>query len=168
MMYKQIPSLLLAAACAFNVNATEIGEPAPQFTLPTLQQDQPFALKAFAGKVIYLDFWASWCAPCRTSFPLLNALHKKLKAQGFEVIAINLDEDKAKAEQFLKEIPVGFTVLRDGKGEWADRYVVESMPTSFIIDKQGVVRHIHHGFSSDDINGLEQKITELLAVKQPS
>jgi len=163
MRYKQIPLLVLAAICTFNANAAGVGESAPQFTLPMLQQDKQVALQAFSGKVIYLDFWASWCAPCRISFPLLNRLHEKLKTQGFEVIAINLDEDKAKAEQFLKELPVGFTVLHDSNGEWADRYVVESMPTSFIIDKHGVVRHIHHGFTSDDINGLEQKITQLLS-----
>jgi thiol-disulfide isomerase/thioredoxin len=163
MRYKQIPLLVLAAICAFNASAASVGESAPQFTLPMLQQDQQVALQAFSGKVIYLDFWASWCAPCRISFPLLNRLHEKLKAQGFEVVAINLDEDKAKAEQFLKELPVGFTVLHDSNGEWADRYVVESMPTSFIIDKHGVIQHIHHGFTSDDINGLEQKITQLLS-----
>ncbi|MDO9105589.1 MAG: TlpA disulfide reductase family protein [Methylovulum sp.] len=168
MIYKQLSTLALALACTFTVDAADIGEPAPQFTLPTLQQNQPVALTAFSGKVIYLDFWASWCAPCRTSFPLLNALYSKLKAQGFEVIAVNLDEDKAKADQFIKEFPVGFTVLRDSKGEWADSYVVESMPTSFIIDKQGVVQHIHHGFSSADVTGLEQKITQLLSSAQPS
>ena len=157
-------AFIISAAC-FNANATDVGQPAPEFTLPTLQQDQPTALKQFAGKVIYLDFWASWCAPCRTSFPLLNKMHEKLKAQGFEVVAINLDEDKAAAEKFLKEFPVSFTVLRDAKGEWADKFVVESMPTSFIIDKQGVVQNIHHGFASDDIKELEEKVTKLLAVK---
>ncbi|MDP2902250.1 MAG: TlpA disulfide reductase family protein [Methylovulum sp.] len=152
-------------ACAFccAVNATEVGQAAPQFTLPTLQLNKPTEFKQFAGKVVYLDFWASWCAPCRTSFPLLNALYAKLKGQGFEVVAVNLDEDKAKAEAFAKDFQVDFTVLRDEKGEWADKYVVESMPTSFIIDKQGVVQHIHHGFTHDDINGLEAKITALLA-----
>lgn len=143
--------------------ATEIGQSAPQFTLPTLQQDTPTSLKQFAGKVVYVDFWASWCAPCRTSFPLLNKLHEKLKSKGFEVVGINLDEDKANAEKFLKEFPVGFTVLRDAKGEWADQFVVESMPTSFILDKQGVVQHIHHGFTSNDVKELEEKITGLLA-----
>ena len=157
-------AFIISAAC-FNANATDVGQPAPEFTLPTLQQDQPTALKQFAGKVIYLDFWASWCAPCRTSFPLLNKMHEKLKAQGFEVVAINLDEDKAAAEKFLKEFPVSFTVLRDAKGEWADKFVVESMPTSFIIDKQGVVQNIHHGFASDDIKELEEKVTKLLAQK---
>lgn len=148
-----------------NAGAAEVGQPAPQFTLPSLQQDQPVSLAQFTGKVIYLDFWASWCAPCRTSFPLLNKLHQKLQKQGFEVVAINLDEDKANAERFLKEFPVNFTILRDSSGEWADNYVVESMPTSFIIDKQGVIQKIHHGFVSDDINELEQKITSLLTEK---
>ena len=95
----------------------------------------------------------------------MNKLHEKLKAQGFEVVAINLDEDKTKAEQFLKEIPVSFTVLTDTKGEWSDKFVVESMPTSFIIDKQGIVQKIHHGFTAGDIGELEKKITELLAKK---
>ena len=90
-------------------------------------------------------------------------MHEKLKAKGFEVVAVNLDEDKANAEKFLKEFPVSFTILRDAKGEWSDKFVVESMPTSFIIDKQGVVQNIHHGFASDDINELEEKVTQLLA-----
>ena len=160
-----IAFMLLTSASCFTANATEVGQAAPQFTLPTLLQDKPTTLKQFAGKVVYVDFWASWCAPCRTSFPLLNKLHEKLKAQGFEVVAINLDEEKANAEKFLQEYPVSFTVLRDAKGEWADQFVVESMPTSFIIDKQGVVQNIHHGFTTDDIKDLEEKITKLLAQK---
>ena len=72
---------------------------------------------------------------------------------------------RADAEKFLQEYPVSFTVLRDAKGEWADQFVVESMPTSFIIDKQGVVQNIHHGFTTDDIKELEEKITKLLAQK---
>lgn len=165
MKQKTAPLALALLCISMNLTAAEVGKPAPQFTLPTLQHGQPTTLASYAGKIIYLDFWASWCAPCRTSFPLLDGLHKKLKAQGFEVIGINLDEEKAKAEEFIKELPVGFTVLHDGKGEWADQYVVESMPTSFIIDKHGVVQHIHHGFASDDIKELEQKITSLLASK---
>ncbi len=149
----------------FNANAAEVGQAAPQFTLPSLLQDHPISLNKLSGKVIYVDFWASWCSPCRTSFPLLNKLYQKLKDQGFEVVAINLDEDKANAEKFLKDFPVAFTVLRDSTGEWADKYVVEAMPTSFLIDKQGVIRNIHHGFVSDDINELEQKVIQLLTTK---
>jgi thiol-disulfide isomerase/thioredoxin len=158
-------TLLASALLCGSVAATEVGQIAPLFTLPSLQQNQPTTLKQFAGKVVYVDFWASWCAPCRTSFPLLNQLQKKLKAQGFEVVAINLDEEKANADKFLLDFPVDFTVLRDSKGEWADQFIVESMPTSFIIDKKGIVQHIHHGFSSDDVNGLEEKISDLLAKK---
>lgn len=162
---KKTLAIFVLTAFTFAANATEVGQPAPQFTLPTLKTDAPTQLKQFAGKVVYLDFWASWCAPCKTSFPLLNKLHAKLKAQGFEVVAVNLDEDKTLGEKFLQEVPVDFTVLRDAKGEWADKYVVESMPTSFIIDKNGIVQKIHHGFTSDDIKELEAKITELLAKK---
>jgi thiol-disulfide isomerase/thioredoxin len=158
-----IAFVILTSAACFTAHATDVGQPAPQFTLPTLQKDQATTLKQYAGKVIYLDFWASWCAPCRTSFPLLNKMHEKLKAKGFEVVAVNLDEDKANAEKFLKEFPISFTVLRDAKGEVSDEFVVESMPTSFIIDKQGVIQNIHHGFTSDDIKELEEKVTQLLA-----
>lgn len=162
---KKILATFALTAFAFVANTTEVGQSAPQFTLQNLKTNAPTPLKQFAGKVVYLDFWASWCGPCKTSFPLLNKLHQKLKAQGFEVVAINLDEDKALAEKFLQEVPVDFTVLRDEKGEWADKFVVESMPTSFIIDKNGVVQKIHHGFVAEDIKEIETKITELLAKK---
>lgn len=158
-------AILTLVVFAFVANATEVGQPAPQFTLPSLKSDTPTSLKQFAGKVVYLDFWASWCAPCKKSFPALNTLHQKLKSQGFEVVAVNLDEDKVAADKFLQDVPVDFTVLRDAKGELSDQYVVETMPTSFIIDKNGVVQKIHHGFNSDDIKEIEAKITELLAKK---
>lgn len=159
---KKILATFPILVLAFSAYATEVGQSAPQFTLPTLKTDSSTSLKQFAGKVVYVDFWASWCAPCKTSFPLLNKLHQKLKAQGFEVVAINLDEDKTNGEKFLQEVPVDFTVLRDAKGEWADQYVVDSMPTSFILDKNGVVQKIHHGFVSEDIKEIEAKVLELL------
>ncbi len=165
MKTKALLIALTLLSSGFNAQAASVGEPAPQFTLPSLQQDQPISLAQFSGKVVYVDFWASWCAPCRTSFPLLNNLYQKYKAQGFEVVAVNLDENKINAEKFIKEFPVTFTVLRDSEGEWADKYVVESMPTSFIVDKKGVIQKIHSGFTSDDINELEQKIVQLLATK---
>lgn len=164
-MMKNVSALFLAASLglsSFSALALDVGQPAPEFSLPTLSKDQATSLSQFKGKVVYLDFWASWCAPCRTSFPLLNKLHEKLKAQGFEVVAINQDEEKANAEKFMKEVPVSFTILRDADGSWANKYSIESMPTSFILDKQGVIQKVHKGFASDDIKELEQKITELL------
>ena len=158
-------TLFALSLCSMPSYAVDIGQPAPAFSLPSVQTNTQVSLQQFAGKVVYVDFWASWCAPCRVSFPALNALYATLKSHGFEVVAINLDEDKANAEKFLKEIPANFTVLRDGTGEWADKYVVESMPTSFIVDSQGVVRHIHHGFTNADVAELENKIKALLVKK---
>ncbi len=163
---KQLSALIFSAligAVSFPTHAAKVGETAPSFTLPTLQQNQPISLQDFRGKVVYLDFWASWCSPCRTSFPLLNKLHQKLKSQGFEVVAVNVDDNKADGEKFLKEFGVDFTVLRENKVELSDKLGVESMPTSFIINKQGVIQHVHKGFTSDDVGELEQKITALLA-----
>jgi len=162
-LYLLVLSALLWCLTGVMANAAEVGQPAPQFTLPALQGDKTHNLKDYQGKVVYLDFWASWCAPCRTSFPLLNALYKKYKDKGFAVVAVNLDEDKAKAEKFLQAIPVDFTILHDASGGLADQYVVESMPTSFIVDQKGVVQHVHHGFVSDDIKAIEQKVTSLLS-----
>jgi thiol-disulfide isomerase/thioredoxin len=164
-LMKKTLAILTLAALSFAANAIEVGQAAQPFTLPNLKTDAPTPLKQFAGKIVYLDFWASWCAPCKKSFPALNALHQKLKSQGFEIVAVNLDEDKIAADKFLQDVPVDFTVLRDAKGELSDQYVVETMPTSFILDKNGVVQKIHHGFNSEDIQEIETKITELLAKK---
>ena len=154
--------VVLASIACLSASAVEVGQPVPALNLPSFQQNTPTALSQFAGKVVYLDFWASWCAPCRTSFPLLNKLHQKLQAQGFEVIAVNLDEDKAKAAQFLKDFPVTFNILSDPSGQWADKFGVEAMPSSYIIDKKGILQKIHQGFASSDIEELETKIMQLL------
>lgn len=153
---------LLTTTTAFGI---ETGETAPQFSLPKLSDNTPIALTDYADKVIYLDFWASWCAPCRTSFPLLNGLFKKYRNQGLEVVAINLDEDPEAAQRFIKEFPVDFTVLRDAAGEWAETYRIESMPTSFIIDRSGAVQLVHSGFAKADIDELEHTIISLLKRK---
>ncbi len=146
-----------------SASGAEIGDIAPPFTLPALTDNHPVALEQFHNKVIYLDFWASWCAPCRTSFPLLNDLYLKYQAQGFEVIAINLDEDPEAAQKFLTEFQVSFTTLRDAEGQWAETYGVESMPTSFLIDRNGVVQRVHQGFAKADIDELEAKVNALLS-----
>ncbi len=142
--------------------ALEKGDKALAFSLPNLQTQQITKLDKFKGKVIYLDFWASWCAPCQTSFPLLDKLHNKLKTKGFAVVGINLDEEKADAEKFFSQFPVSFTLLRDNDGQYADQYGVETMPIAFIIDRKGVIMKVHNGFSKYDIEELEQLIIALL------
>jgi len=162
-LYKKIAITGLLLGFNFSAFAADIGKPAPDFSLPNIASTTLSSLSQYRGQVIYLDFWASWCPPCRTSFPLLETLYKKHNKSGFVVVAINMDEEVEAMARFLKLYPASFDILRDPEGEWADTYAVEAMPTSFIIDKTGVIRHIHSGFSKSDIVDIEVKITELLA-----
>jgi thiol-disulfide isomerase/thioredoxin len=145
------------------VYASKENSPAPDFSLTSINDNKTIALKDYAGKVVYLDFWASWCAPCRASFPLLNELQHKYKDKGFEVLAINLDDDLASVEKFKKICPVDFTLLRDEKNQAPQSYKVQAMPSSYIIDKKGDIRHIHRGFKKGDISIIEQQIVQLLS-----
>lgn len=114
------------------------------------------------GKVVYLDFWASWCGPCRESFPWMEKMHQHYKDQGLEVIAVNLDQEPGLAQAFLKKFPVDFRIETDPKGELATYFKVETMPTSVIIDRQGNARFSHLGFHNDRSQGYEQEIRQLL------
>jgi len=135
-------------------------ETAPDFTLEG--DSGPVALSDYRGKVIYLDFWASWCAPCRDSFPWMNAMQEKYASQGLEVIAINLDKERTKAKHFLEALPAGFTVAYDPEGAVAEHYQVSVMPSSYLIGRDGTVVGRHRGFHSRDEAKLEQKLIELL------
>lgn len=105
------------------------------------------------GKVVLVDFWASWCGPCKRSFPALKELHERFGKDGLVVIAISLDEDKADMNAFLKKTPVPFTILRDPKSKLAERVGVESIPMGFILDRTGKVHDIHIGFDPDKTPG---------------
>lgn len=120
-------------------------------------------LQAYAGKVVYLDFWASWCAPCRRSFPWLDALQAKHGAAGFVVVAVNVDQERALAAQFLHEVPVGFKVAYDPQGKLAAEWKLLGMPSSFLIDRHGKVRASHQGFRKGDESAREAEIVRLLA-----
>lgn len=124
-----------------------------------------FDLAQFKGKVVYLDFWASWCAPCRRSFPWLDGLQRKHGAEGFVVVAVNVDTDRALASGFLREVPVGFKVAYDPKGELAAQWKLLGMPSSFLIDRSGKVRSSHQGFRKGDEAKREAEIAQLLAEK---
>ncbi len=124
---------------------------------------EPLDLNAFAGKVVYLDFWASWCAPCRQSFPWMSAMQKAYQAQGLTVIAVNVDHDRADADSFLRQFQPQFQVWFDPQGSWAEKFKVSGMPTSIIIDRHGVPRFTHIGFWPGDSDVSAQQIRELLA-----
>ncbi|ASP39419.1 redoxin [Bacterioplanes sanyensis] len=135
---------------------------APDFTLPNLNGDGQVSLQQYRGKVVYVDFWASWCGPCRKSLPLLNELRNELQAQGFEVLAINLDDDAGDGLRFLERYPVDYPTLHDNNGDTPQRYGVRGMPTSYLIDRQGQLVAVHEGFKPSDMEKIRKKILDQL------
>lgn len=130
--------------------------------LPLPVQAQDFSLSAYKGHVVYLDFWASWCTPCRLSFPWMNALQRDYRSKGLVVVAVNLDHDRASANQFLRQMPPAFKVIYDPKGQIAQKYNVKDMPTSFVIGRDGTVRYVHKGFIQSREGEYEAQVMSLL------
>lgn len=120
------------------------------------------AIKAHAGKVVLLDFWASWCAPCRQSFPWMSAMQRRFGREKFAVVAVNLDQDKALAAKFLQKTPGDFLIQYDPKGELASQLDVQAMPTSYLIDRNGRQRAVHKGFRDSQRAPREQEIEQLI------
>jgi cytochrome c biogenesis protein CcmG/thiol:disulfide interchange protein DsbE len=127
--------------------------------------DPPLDLSALAGHVVYLDFWASWCVPCRQSFPWMSRMQRDFGQAGFIVVAVNVDHARRDAEQFLREHSPGFRIIFDPDGTLAERFGVKGMPTSFLIDRDGHVHSEHEGFRLKDRGTLEQQIRSLLTTR---
>lgn len=121
------------------------------------------SMQQLNGKVILVDFWASWCVPCRKSFPWLNAMQQQHAADGLLVLAVNEDNERSDARRFLQQVPAQFAVLYDEAGALAQQYQLMGMPSSFLIDKKGQIRYRHVGFKQADIAGYETQIRQLLA-----
>lgn len=142
-------------------HALEAGQPAPEIQLKDLS-GKPVTLSALKGKVVIVDFWASWCGPCRQSMPVLEKLSKTYKEKGLVVLGVNIDNDAKSASKFLAEVPVSFVVVNDADKRVARAYAPPTMPSSYIIDKQGRVRQVHAGFKAGDAKQLEAEIQQLL------
>ena len=162
----RLARLALIAALGFPAIsfAVDAGKPAPDFQLPSLKKDS-VKLSSYKGKVVYLDFWASWCGPCKKTFPWLNDLQKKYGKDGFEVVGVNVDAAKADADKFLVTTPAEFTVLLDPEGKVANSYELQGMPSSYLIDRGGKVHLVHRGFKDGEATELEGKIKDLLQAK---
>ncbi|ODB93377.1 hypothetical protein A3194_01400 [Candidatus Thiodiazotropha endoloripes] len=121
-----------------------------------------FNLEAYRGKVVLLDFWASWCGPCREAFPWLNAMQRKYQGLGLEVIGINLDLSREEADQFLANTPAEFTLHYDPEGMLAKRYDLQGMPASYLFDRKGRLLITHTGFFKSETHQRELEIRQAL------
>ncbi len=124
-------------------------------------------LKSLNGKVVLVDFWASWCGPCLKSFPWMNDLQRKHAGEGLVIVAVNLDQEPALAEAFLQKTPAKFRVEYDRAGNIARQFDVQAMPTSFLIDRSGQVRVRHAGFKDKHREVRERQIEQLLKESPP-
>ena len=123
----------------------------------------PIDLDSLRGKVVYLDFWASWCVPCRQSFPWMDGMQQALGRDGLVVVAVNVDRERADADRFLHELSPTFRIVYDPEGKLAEKYHVRGMPTSFLIDREGRVQLQHAGFRARDREDLAGRLRALLA-----
>ncbi|MFM1895250.1 MAG: hypothetical protein RLZZ385_324 [Pseudomonadota bacterium] len=162
--------LLMLSALLFSLWITpamaqvEAGQQAPDFTLPGLQPGSPsFTLSELRGRTVYLDFWASWCAPCLRSLPLYNELYHKYREQGLEIIGVNIDNPVEDGLDFLEETPLDFPTPSDPDGRIPELYGLIGMPTSYLITPDGMVKLVHVGYRNGDIEIIEEEIRKALA-----
>jgi cytochrome c biogenesis protein CcmG/thiol:disulfide interchange protein DsbE len=147
---------LLAGGAA----AVAPGSAAPDFTLDG--RSGTVTLADYRGKFVYLDFWASWCAPCKRSFPWMGALQQRHAGAGLQVVAVNLDTRREDAERFLAQTPAGFVVAFDPAGAIARQYAIKGMPSSVLIGPDGTVLQVHAGFTDDATRGIESALSAAL------
>jgi len=155
--------LLLSSACAIvhallclPASATNDG-PDPS------GKNAPLDLSMHRGKVVYVDFWASWCSPCKQSFPWMEALHDSLSSDGLVIVTINVDHDRKKADAFLERMESKLPVIYDPEGKIAAAYELEAMPSSFVYGRDGALRSRHMGFHADKTDEIEAELRRLLA-----
>jgi len=158
--------LLLLCLSGSTAAALEEGDLAPSFSAPSLTGDGIVELSRYRGKVVYLDFWASWCGPCLKAIPEIEEMRGEFPEDQFQIIAVNLDQAEKKALRFLKKHPIGYPSASDPKGRLPGQFGVDTMPTSYLIDRDGVIRYVHRGFSRGDGVRLRQEVRSLLGTQR--
>jgi thiol-disulfide isomerase/thioredoxin len=160
-------SVLLCAALAPALmagrEAEQVGRAAPACALATIDGEPLASLAPGRGSVLWIDFWASWCPSCVESFPFLNGLDRDYRARGLEIVAINLDEEPDDARAFLERQPARFQLAADRSGRCPRDFGVEAIPSAYLIDRRGVIRHVHRGFRAGEAEALRQRVESLLA-----
>lgn len=143
------------------VLAANTSGPAPDFTLKS-RSGENIKLSELRGQVVMINFWASWCGPCRQEMPILDQLYQRYEPMGFTLLGVNVEEDSAAAEKVLREIPVSFPVLYDSKNQVSENYQVRAMPSTFLIDRDGKVRYLHKGYKPGYEEAYQQQVRELI------
>jgi thiol-disulfide isomerase/thioredoxin len=133
----------------------------------TVAAENQLHLDSYKGKVVYLDFWASWCGPCRKSFPWMNDIYRANERKGLVIIAVNLDQERTLADKFIAEWQPDFSIFFDPNGTLASQFQVKGMPSAVIIGRDGKIRYTHTGFHQDKLEQYEQELLELLAEPAP-
>jgi thiol-disulfide isomerase/thioredoxin len=154
--YFATAAALLLAAGGIALADMKSGDVFPDLTKYKLEGKLPDSTK---DKVVLVDFWASWCVPCKDSFPTMNELQKKYADRGLVIIAINVDEKRADMDVFLKAHPASFIVVRDAAQKLVDLTGIVTMPSSFLLDRAGKVRYLHNGFHGEKTK--QEYVTEI-------
>ncbi|HZS40552.1 MAG TPA: TlpA disulfide reductase family protein [Polyangia bacterium] len=152
-----LAALLLSSAAEAQVKK---GDRAADFQGKTLG-GETLKLSSLRGKVVLLDFWASWCEPCKKELPLLAKMAPRLKQRGIEIIAVNIDENRGNAEAFMRSHNLALTVVPDTDKSIVGKYEPPKMPSSFVVDRSGIVRSVNDGFEPGDESKIEQQLTDL-------
>lgn len=150
-----------AALASPAIAGTELNTPAPAFQLPA-RSGSTISLDELRGQVVMINFWASWCGPCRQEFPILDAMYKKYGPMGFTLLAVNVESDKADAERFLEGMPVSFPIAYDHDNAMSEAYGVSAMPTTLIVDRKGQVRWLHRSYKPGDENAYLDQVRAML------
>ena len=134
---------------------------APDFTLKS-REGVNIKLSELRGQVVMVNFWASWCGPCRQEMPLLQQLFDRYQSLGFSLLGVNVDEDKAAADKMLSDVQVSFPILYDDRSRVSKEYQVKAMPTTYMVDRDGRIRYLHKGYKPGYEEEYQQQIRELL------
>jgi peroxiredoxin len=158
-----LTAIVIATAWATGAQSLTKDDPAPACSLPLLDSGRTINVADFLGNVVYLDFWASWCAPCRQSFPFMNELHRELAGRGLSIVAISVDKTADDARGFLARYPAQFATALDTAGTCPKAYELQGMPSSYVIDRKGAVRAMHAGFRDKDKAEIRAQLLEALS-----
>jgi thiol-disulfide isomerase/thioredoxin len=149
------------------VGQVAVGEQAPELSLPSLHPgNDPVRLADYRGKVVYLDFWSSWCGPCRRAMPHLDTLRQEFSRNDFEVVGVNVDPVAGDGRRFLEQVPVSYPIAMDAAGHAARQFGVNVLPALFVIDRDGVVRGAIRGGGVEDRDDLRATLAKLIDAQE--